>query len=205
MEGEAAHGLSSRATHHPAARSRSDRKDLRTDLVWLVLNGEEALEGDEACQGLLREKAMVMVPVGSFPPDDPRPGWSYPKALLVVIGLDKPGVRGDISLFDDLLEGRWTEVSVSNVTGEGFDVLGWRTFEALGIIVYSKQPGKPADVDKPFTLPRGSKVSDMAGAIHKEISESFKFGRIWGAQVFDGQKVTGDHVLEEGDVVEIHI
>jgi len=54
-------------------------------------------------------------------------------------------------------------------------------------------------------LPRGSKVSDMAGAIHKEIRESFKFGRIWGAQVFDGQKVTGDHVLEEGDVVEIHI
>ncbi len=70
--------------------------------------------------------------------------------------------------------------------------------------IYSKQPGKPPDRDKPFALRRGATVWDLARAIHKEVAQGFKFARIWGAGVHDGQAVQRDHVLSDRDVVEIH-
>ena len=59
-----------------------------------------------------------------------------------------------------------------------------------------------ADRDRPFTLPRGSCVGDLARFIHKDVAARLKFARLWGASVFDGQSVKAAHVLEEGDVVE---
>jgi ribosome-interacting GTPase 1 len=44
----------------------------------------------------------------------------------------------------------------------------------------------------------------LARVIHKDLADQFKFARIWGPSAFDGQKVQSNHVLEEGDVVEIH-
>ena len=118
--------------------------------------------------------------------------------------MDKPGVRGDISLFDDLLEGRWPEVSVSNVTGAGFDVLGRRTFEAHPRL--QQATGQTCGPRQAVHFAPG-----LEGERHGPRDSQGDIGglqvrhRIWGAQFFDGQKVTGDHVLEEGDVVEIHI
>ena len=60
------------------------------------------------------------------------------------------------------------------------------------------------DTEKPFTLHTGSTVSDLAVKIHKEIAHDLKYARVWGPSVHDGQSVRGGHVLEEGDVVEIH-
>ena len=34
--------------------------------------------------------------------------------------------------------------------------------------------------------------------------EILRFARIWGASVFDGQQVGADHVVEDGDIVELH-
>jgi hypothetical protein len=100
----------------------------------------------------------------------------------------------------------WDEIPVSSVSGEGLEDLGRRTFEALGVMrVYSKQPGKEPDRDQPFALPVGSTVGDLARLIHQDLAAKFKFARVWGPSAFDGQKVQTSHVLEEGDVVEIHI
>jgi len=91
------------------------------------------------------------------------------------------------------------------VTREGLDTLRRTTFETLNIMrVYTKEPGKPADRDKPFTLPRGATVADLAVRIHKDVAATMKFARVWGPSAFDGQSVHHDHVLAEGDVVEIH-
>ena len=85
-------------------------------------------------------------------------------------------------------------------------MLARRTFDALGIVrVYTKQPGKPADLDRPFTLDGGSTIADLARLIHKDIHDRLKFARIWGENVFDGQTVQREHVLHEGDVVELHV
>ncbi len=70
--------------------------------------------------------------------------------------------------------------------------------------VYTKQPGKPRDDTAPFALPLGSTVGDLAERIHKDLLGTMTFARVWGASAFDGQAVQKEHVLAEGDIVEIH-
>jgi ribosome-interacting GTPase 1 len=78
-------------------------------------------------------------------------------------------------------------------------------FKLLGIIrVYAKPPGKPADMNEPFTLPTGSTVTDLTAAIHRELAEKLKFARIWGTGVYDGQNAQRNHVLNDKDIIELH-
>jgi uncharacterized protein len=60
-------------------------------------------------------------------------------------------------------------------------------------------------MSRPFTLPRGSTVEDLARVIHKEMAQELKYARVWGPSAFDGQSVQGSHILEEGDVVELRV
>lgn len=176
------------------------------DLAWLVLSAQKPLEGVEVVRRLLEEKALGLVQWDRETPEEPRPGWTYKPTLMVVTGMDRPGARGDLGAFEDLLGETWPRVAVSNETREGFDELGRATFEALGVIrVYSKEPGKDPDLERPFTLPRGATVADLVRKIHKDLLEGFSFARIWGESAFDGQRVPGSHVLAEGDVVEVHV
>jgi ribosome-interacting GTPase 1 len=54
-------------------------------------------------------------------------------------------------------------------------------------------------------LPKGSTVEDLAEEIHKDFVEKLKYARVWGSAKFQGQRVFKDHVLEDGDIVELHI
>jgi len=79
-------------------------------------------------------------------------------------------------------------------------------FNCLDVIrVYTKIPGKSADYDKPYIVPAGTTVYDAASLIHKDIAESMKYARIWGSEKYEGQRVERDHVLEDKDMIEIHM
>ena len=52
---------------------------------------------------------------------------------------------------------------------------------------------------------RGDTVHDVATLVHKEIARDLKFARMWGADVFDGQQVGSDHLVADGDLVELHM
>ena len=175
------------------------------DLVWLVVSVERPLVGVELVLELLDGKAVGLHPANTAAPTKTRPGWRYKGTLLIVTGMDRDGADGDLEALQDLLETSWPTVPVSTLTATGLEQLGKRTFEALDIMrIYTKEPGKDADLGKPFTLRRGSTVGDLARVIHKDIAEGLKFARLWGPSAFDGQSVKEAHVLEEGDVVEIH-
>jgi len=53
----------------------------------------------------------------------------------------------------------------------------------------------------------GSTVEELAGRIHRDIQARLAYARIWSAdeRKFDGQRVARNYVLQEGDVVEIHV
>lgn len=176
-----------------------------SDLVWLVLSVQRPIQGLELVEEILGSKAVGLVPPGSEGPEEPRPGWSYKRTVLVVTGMDLPGAEGDLEALEELVDLPWPRVAVSGTTGANLESLGKVTYDAMDIIrVYSKEPRKEPDLSRPFTLPRGSTVLDLAKAIHKEIAEEIKFARVWGASAFDGQSVHGHHGLQEGDVVELH-
>jgi len=175
------------------------------DMVWLVLAVESSLEGLEVTERLLAAKGIELVPLGSETPDRRRPGWRYKRALMVLTGLDREGAAEDLEILDELLEVDWPWAAVSATTGEGLEVLARHTFEGLRVMrIYSKQPGGPVDRERPFTVPAGATVGDLARTIHKDLAEHFKFARVWGEGVFEGQRVPSNHVLEPGNVVEIH-
>ena len=96
-------------------------------------------------------------------------------------------------------------VEVSAMTDDGLEELSEKFFKQLGIIrIYSKPPGKPADMTDPFTLPVGSTVMDLAITIHRQLAEKLKFARIWGTGVYDGQNTQRNHVLNDKDIIELH-
>jgi small GTP-binding protein len=80
-------------------------------------------------------------------------------------------------------------------------------YHGLKVIrVYCKEVGKPADLDIPLIMFKGTTVEDMCNKLHKDFSRKFKFARIWGKSAkFPGQKQMLKHKLIDGDIVEIHI
>ncbi len=174
------------------------------DFVWCVVTVENSLDGIREVTDLLAEKKIRLCPAGRED-DAHAPGWTEQPALLVVTGVDRKGGEEDIRILEELMEDPWPFVAVAAPAGRGVEALGRRTFEALDLVrVYTKQPGKEADRARPFTFRRGATVGELARTIHADVLEGLKFARIWGAAAFDGQTVQKDHVLADGDVVELH-
>jgi len=95
--------------------------------------------------------------------------------------------------------------AVSVEAGAGLEPLRETLYRALDVIrIYAKEPHKPPDIERPFVLPRGATIHDLARVVHNEIADHLRFARIWGSGKFDGQQVDRDHALEDRDVVELH-
>jgi len=94
---------------------------------------------------------------------------------------------------------------VSAEHGAGLEELRQVLFAELRVVrVYAKEPGHKPDFERPFTLPVGATVGDLAIRVHKELAERLRYARIWGHARFDGQQVDRTHVLADRDVVELH-
>jgi ribosome-interacting GTPase 1 len=126
--------------------------------------------------------------------------------LLVANKCDLDPDAGEIEILQELLGLHYPAVTVSAETGAGLDEIGAFLFRGLEIVrVYTKSPGKPPDMDRPFTVRRGDTVADVAKQVHQEIARDLKFARMWGKSVYDGQQTGPEHVVEDGDIVELHL
>jgi ribosome-interacting GTPase 1 len=129
------------------------------------------------------------------------------KPLLVVVNkYDDENSDGVFEIFRELLEGEWPLLPVSATTGRNLERLKQAVFERLDIIrVYSKPPGREPDFSAPFVMKKGGTVEEFAGQIHQDFFKKLKSARVWGSAAFDGQMVQRDHILHDGDVVELRI
>lgn len=96
-------------------------------------------------------------------------------------------------------------IPVSARTGLNLDKIGELLFKRLNIIrVYTKKPNsEPSKI--PVVLPKGSTIRDLAEHIHSDMLEYFEYAKVWGPSAkYPGERVGLDHVLEDGDIVEIH-
>ena len=58
--------------------------------------------------------------------------------------------------------------------------------------------------DEPVALEDGSTVADVADSIHHDLATQFEGAKVWGPSArFEGQRVGREHVVQDGDVVEI--
>lgn len=138
--------------------------------------------------------------------DPERPGAQIVPCLLLLNKNDDETSDEELEIFYALLEENCPSLSASAATGRHLDALKQRLFERLNIIrIYSKAPGKKVDLTAPFVLKHGSNVADFARKVHQDFFKNFKAARVWGTGVYDGQMIQRDHILHDGDVVELHM
>lgn len=161
----------------------------------------------EATQTVLERLAATHTEfVGTLPFDVEDEAIRHVKTLLVATKLDAPGASGRLEVIREWLQPRYPVLPVSVQNQQVLETLRHAAYHLLGVFrVYTKVPGKPVDRSRPFTLPVGSTVLDLAREVHRDFEHSLKFARIWGSGVFDGQTVKRDHELQDCDVVELHV
>lgn len=125
--------------------------------------------------------------------------------LIVANQLDAAEAAERLDILKEFYGDVFRICPISAETGEGKDALWQEVYTELDILrVYPKAPGKPIEHDEPIVLPTGATVLDAARSLHKDFAE-FRFARIWGPEWHDGQSVSRNDVVYDGDVVEFHL
>jgi len=152
----------------------------------------------------LREKKIELVPYSQEIPFEMK--HIKKKTLIAVNKIDLPGAEKNIQLIKNIIPAEFKPLLISALNGDNLDRLKKDIFSMLEVLrVYSKMPGKKPDLNEPFVLKKGSSLMDMAKAVHKDFSQKLKFARIWSKNKYEGQKVNRDYVLEDEDIIELHI
>jgi len=147
------------------------------------------LEEIEFIEGLLEERRL----------NRPR--------MLVANKSDLDPTGEDFQVLKDLLGERYRMLAVSAATGSNLDRFRKEVFDLLELVrVYTKRPGKPADLTAPYVLRRGATVLDAARHVHKDFAERLKYARLYtkdGRR--DGLMVERTHLVEDEDILEFHL
>jgi len=97
-------------------------------------------------------------------------------------------------------------IAISAKEGTGLEELKHAIYQMLNIIrVYTKAPGQKPDFTDPIILEQGSTLYDAAAAVHKDFAQKLKYARIWGSGKHDGVMAKRDHILHDGDIIELHL
>ncbi|MBQ9454670.1 MAG: 50S ribosome-binding GTPase [Thermoguttaceae bacterium] len=176
------------------------------DLALLMLDlGDD--DGVENCLAVMDRLNATRTRLGKESClDEDDIGLSYTHTFLVPNKIDVPGAMERLEVFHELADFQFEEFPISATEMTGVEELRNAIYRAMNVVrVYTKLPtSKTADMDRPFTLPVGSTLLDLAGLIHKDYIEKLKFARIWGSAVHDGTPMKGDYVLNDCDICELH-
>jgi small GTP-binding protein len=136
----------------------------------------------------------------------PLTGKLYKGIVLIGNKNDAGGSKTKYTTLYDYYHGKFPVIDVSGQTGNNLDKLRGMLFHSLGVIrVHTKNPGKKVDMNDPMILKKGSTVKDAAEDVHKDFRKKLKYALVWGSGKFDGQRVSQDHVLQDNDIIELHI
>jgi small GTP-binding protein len=131
----------------------------------------------------------------------------YKPTIIVANKIEAENAEKNLKQLEAYIGGKLPILPVSCKNGLNTERIGEILFKTLDIIrVYTKEPGEREFSKKPFTLKRGSTVYDLAKNIHSDFSKNFSFAKVWSKRlIFSPQKVGAGFILEDGDIVEIHM
>jgi ribosome-interacting GTPase 1 len=174
------------------------------DIILLVVDGgsDDCLEQFEATLELLREKRILLemdeisIPHSKTAAD----------ILVLLTKADQPGYAERKAMLAELLPAGWQTLTVSVQDPESLEEFRRTLFQMLNVVrVYSKIPGKEAELASPFVLKAGETILDFAGYVHRDFPEKLKHARVWGSAKFPGQSVERDFQPADKDIVELHV
>jgi ribosome-interacting GTPase 1 len=175
----------------------------RADAWALVLSPpQDPLDQLQAVTSLLAPYQLAPVH-----PARPRPdgGFTSIRTMIILNMADLLPDPEELALYLEFLGDQFPALAVSAQKGIGLPGLRAALFHLLDLVrVYTRAPGKAANFNSPFVIPRNTTVTELADRIHHDLGRTFKFARVWGKDTFQGQRVQRDYLLREGDVIEIH-
>jgi ribosome-interacting GTPase 1 len=177
----------------------------RTDILVIMVDLEaDPLQQFEDTMEVL--ESIRVFPEGSLVPDTLKKVPFIKRVLVAANKMDHSEDEETFEIFMELCGTTLPCVGISTRTGKNMPVFLEKLFELSEVIrVYTKVPGKEPDLDQPFVVPKNSTLEDLAGKIHKDFVSKLKHAKIWGAAVRDGQMVQKDYVMQDGDIVEMHV
>jgi len=133
-------------------------------------------------------------------------GLGEKKALIIGNKIDLEQSNENYIALQNKYNEQLPVIAISAREGAGLEELKREIYQMLDIIrVYTKAPGQKPDFTDPIVLERGSTLEDAAASVHKDFRAKLKYARVWGSGKHDGLMVKRDHVLQDGDVIELHI
>ncbi|MBD3304264.1 GTP-binding protein [Candidatus Woesearchaeota archaeon] len=128
----------------------------------------------------------------------------YIPALTVITKIDAVSEEQRKKLIKEIKP----DLVVSAEKGEGIPELKEAIFQKLNLMrLYMKEVGKNPDLEEPMIVRKGLTIGGVCRKIHRDFVKKFKCAKIWGKSAkFPGQIFHKlDKVLEDGDIIEIHI
>jgi uncharacterized protein len=175
------------------------------EIPGLIEGAHDDRGGGRALLGVLRNAdGIVFCRAANEPPAS----LEIVRAEVAAAGIEKPAILA-LTKADEVDEpdpGGAEElevVAVSIIDDASLDRLRDAIWRLTGLIrVHPRRRGVVDD--EPFALPVGATVADVADRVHHEVGRSCAGALLWGPSArFDGQRVGRDHVVADGDVVEV--
>jgi len=139
---------------------------------------------------------------------DPDPEYPLTRKITLIAGnkIDLEEAEDNYALLEEQYSEEPPLIAISARKGTGLEALKLKIFELLDIIrIYTKTPNQKPDMSDPIVLERGSTLNDAAKEVHKDFQAKLKYARIWGSGKHDGVMAKRDHILQDGDIIELHV
>ena len=167
------------------------------EIPGLIEGASEDRGGGRSLLGVLRAAdAMVLCHEAS------RPSTLDPiRRELTAAGLELPTLV--VATKTDEAAAPAGSLGVSVLDDASLDELRDAIWGLTGLIrVFLRRPGDTEA--EPLALRPPATVVDVAGTIHQEVAEECRGARVWGASArFAGQRVGREHVVADGDTIEV--
>jgi len=148
----------------------------------------------------------IRIVIGERKTEEPDTILYQKKTLIIGSKLDLDNASKNYSILKNKYEEQLPIIAVSAKEGIGLEELKREIYQMLEIIrVYTKTPGQKPDFNDPIILKRGSTLEDAAADVHKDFAHKLKYARIWGSGKHNGLMAKRDHLLQDGDVIELHL
>ena len=157
------------------------------------------------------EETLKKLEEGWIAPYSKRHRYNEPRMrfipmVIVVNKMDDFSLKEEFDVLSELYEDEWVLIPISIESKFNLEGMEREIISRMHIIrVYSKPPHSEPDKTQPFILHENATVGDFAIKVHKDFYQRMKTARIWGKGVFNGQQVSKEHVLSDGDIVELNL